>query len=111
MENELPYENPEAMESELIAQIREKGLDDPESQELLKNWIIANEELIEKSPDPDSRLKFNLVRARMYFQAGCLDESFENYEDALDQAFHEQREDLIQAITREMDEAEATLNQ
>ncbi|MFH1030566.1 MAG: hypothetical protein V1770_04880 [bacterium] len=42
----------------------------------------------------------------MYFETGYINEAFENFEAARTMAYNEQREELYQAIMKEIDELE-----
>ena len=66
-------------------------------------WTTERERQAEASADPEAFIKFNLRRARLYFEAGYIDEARENFEDAATQAWNEQRGELYQKIMDEMD--------
>lgn len=96
-------------EEEVIKVLKEKGVEDSEAKELLIAWTIEQEKEVEKSKDPESPIQFNLKRARLYFAAGYIDEAFENFEAAGEQAWNEQRDELYKAIMKEMDQAEESI--
>jgi hypothetical protein len=87
----------------LVRLLKEKGVEDPETRNLLINWTIEQERLVEASADPEASIQFNLRRARLYFEAGYKDEAFENFEAAKTQAWNEHRDEPCQAIAEEME--------
>lgn len=110
MKKEPTIEIRENPEQRLIRLLQEKGAEDPETRELLNNWTQEQEQKVEKSNDPDAPILLNLTRAHLYAAAGYIEEALENFEDARTQAWNEQRDKLYQAIMREMDQLEESLN-
>jgi len=110
MMGEPKFENLETAEQKLVRLLKEKGVEDPEAKEFLDKWTREQEKLIEQAEDyPLEQIKFNLRRARLYFEAGYVDEALEDFEDARTQAWNEQRTELYAAIMKEMDEMEDSL--
>lgn len=107
MEKEPKFENNENPEQQLVRLLKEKGVEDPEARNFLDSWTRKQEKQVEQSDDYNlEQIHFNLRRARLYFEAGYVDEAFENFEDARTQALNEQRDELYQAIMKEMDQVE-----
>lgn len=99
----LAIEKAESPEQKLIQLLKEKGVEDPETKELLTAWTMEQEQQVEESKDPEAPIQFNLKRARLYFEAGYVDEAYENFEAARTQAHQEGRDELLQTIDDEMD--------
>lgn len=106
MEKISSFENKESVEQRLVSLLKEKGVEDPETKNLLDMWTRELEERVEKENNPVATIELNLKRARLYFKAGYIDESFENFEAARTQAWNEGREELYQMIMAEMDKLE-----
>lgn len=110
MEKEPTFENEESPEQQLVWLLKEKGVEDPEARKFLDNWTREQEKLVEQSDDYHlEQIQFNLRRARLYFEAGYVDEAFENFEAARTYAWNEQRDELYQAIMKEIDEIENSI--
>ncbi len=108
MEKMTSQENPE---QKLINLLKEKGLEDPTTKELLKAWTVKQEKWAENQEDfKGAQIEVNLKRGRFYFAAGMMNESYESFEDARMQAWNESREDLYKKIMTEMDTLENSLN-
>lgn len=114
MEKIPSFENEESAEQRLAKLLKEKGVEDPEARDFLGAWTREQEERVD-GLDGEKRLvamiELNLKRARLYFDAGYIDEAFENFEAAREQAWNEGREELYQAIMSEMDKLESDLDQ
>lgn len=83
MEQEPTFENKENSEQQLIRLLKEKGIEDPEVRNLLDSWTREQEKQVEQSDDYEfEQIQFNLRRARLYFEAGFVENAFENFEDA-----------------------------
>lgn len=101
-EGEPKFEEEKDFEQRLTRLLREKGIEDPEVKDLLIQWTIEQEKRVEGSGDSESPIRFNLRRARLYFEAGYTEEAIENFEAARTQALNEQRNELYWDITDEM---------
>ena len=86
-------------DAQLIEALR-GGVESPDTRKLLEDWTKQEED---KTGEPEASIEFNRKRARIYIQAGYLEEGLDELEGALDQAFYEHREDLIKAISTEID--------
>lgn len=107
MKEELIFEIEENPEQRLVRLLKEKGAEDSEVKKILIVWTIEQEKQVEQlMGDAYSRaqIEFNLKRARLYFEAGYTEEAFENFEAARTQAWNEQRNELYQAIMKELDQ-------
>ena len=109
MEKEPTFEHNENPEQQLVWLLKEKGVQDPEAREFLDKWTREQEKRVEESQDPEAAIQFNLKRARLYLEAGYVEEAFENFEAARTQAWNEQRNELYQAIMKEMDQIEKSM--
>jgi len=90
-------------EKELIRSLREKGPADSDTKKMLSDWIDAEEKRVENSADPIAAILLNLRRARLYYDAGFLEEAWENFESARRQAWNENHDELSEKIGKEMD--------
>ena len=108
MEKEPIFENKETPEQQLVRLLKEKGPEGPEYKELLNDWLKKEElkvrELEDEFAAMELNLKISLKCARIYFEAGYLDDAYENFEAARMQAHHSGMKDLYDAIMKEMDE-------
>lgn len=104
MEKELMLEVNENTEQRLVRLLKERGIDDPEVKNSLENWTREQERQVEQSADYIlAQIKLTLRRARLYFEAGYFEDSFENFSDAKIQAISEGRAELAEEIIKEMD--------
>ncbi|MFA5358528.1 MAG: hypothetical protein WC310_01745 [Patescibacteria group bacterium] len=103
MSHELILENQETTEQKIARLFQERGRDDDEAKKLLINWMIEKEKLVRDSEDA---IQFNLERARLYLACGLKAEALENFHDAKNQAYQENRDELCQMIEREIVEIE-----
>jgi hypothetical protein len=91
-------------EQQLVKLLKEKGPEDTEFKETFTKWTIGQEQKVEKSSDyKNEQIHFNIRRARIYFEAGYLEDAFESFENARTQAWNEQFEELYKSIMDEMD--------
>lgn len=109
MKKELILKNKENPEQQLIQLLKEKGAKNQEAKDLLISWTIEQEKQVEKSVNPEAPIQFNLQRARLYFKAGYIEEALENFEAAQIQAWSEQRNELYETITKEVNEIKNSL--
>ena len=92
--------------ADLIKALAEKGLSDPETQEMLTRWTEEQEKYVESQPRPDAEIKFNIDRADLYIALNDVTGALECLEDARVQASQESRDDLYNQICDKMDEIE-----
>lgn len=98
--SELPsFEKKRIPDRELVEALQ-RGVDEPDTRRLLEDWTRQEEE---KIIEPADAIGFNRKRGKLYVEAGYVAEGIETLEDALDQAFHERREDIIREIQAEVD--------
>ena len=103
MEKEPQFEKKEeSPDKKLVRLLKEKGHEDPETQEFLASWTQEQEILARNAEDHFlAEIELNLKRARLYFEAGYIQEAFENFESAQEQAWNEERDDLYEKIEEE----------
>jgi len=107
MEKESKFEFNEKPEQKLARLLKEKGEENPEARDLLDRWTREQEKQVEQSDNyPLAQIYFNLRRARLYFEAGYVNDAFENFEAARTQAWNYKNNELYQTIMKEMDELE-----
>lgn len=76
-------------ERTLIKKLREKGVSDSETRELLEAWTIEQEAVANQKNTPRANIEFNLKRAKIYLAAGYADAAWENLECVYEQAENE----------------------
>ena len=96
-------ERKEVSDIELIDALKSKGVENPETFELLQQWTKQKEE---KVRTPEEAIELNRKRARLYVEAGYVQEGLDVLESARMQAWNEQRQALFDEIMTEMDEIE-----
>ncbi len=96
-------ENREVSDQKLIDALKSKGVEDPEVHQLLQQWTEREERQV---INPEDAIKFNQRMARLYIEAGYIQEGLEALESARKQAWNEQRGELFNQIMDEMDEIE-----
>lgn len=93
----------EQLGQQFVQEFKEKG-QVAEVIAILNTWTDEQEKLVYESHDPaTAAIELNLRRARLYHEAGLIEETRENYNDARKQAHNEGRTELFQAIEEEMD--------
>lgn len=93
----------ENLELNLIAGLKEKGIDDSGVRALLIEWIVLQESEVDaQGGTTEVKVEFELRRARLYRSAGFLDDARTASEDALTIARNEGRKDLCGKINVEM---------
>jgi len=89
-------------EQEVITTLKENK---EGARELLQELLIEKENEVKESKDPArAAIELNVYRARLYYKVGtdeALEESFNDYEDAISQALNEGRTDLANQIIAE----------
>lgn len=97
---------------ELIEALRTKGIKDPETRELLQKWAEAKEAEVmaknnaEASDNVRAAIEFERERAKLYFEAGYINEALDTLEDARLQAHQIGDQELYNTIMAEMDKIE-----
>ena len=97
-------EKKEVLDKELIDALKSKGVENPETFQLLQKWTRQEER---RGNSPEASIELNLKRGRLYIEAGYIEEGLEVLESARMQAWNEGREELYNQIMAEMDEIEA----
>jgi len=103
MEKFSSPEKSEVSDQELIDALKSKGVEDPEVHRLLQQWTEQGEKQV---INPEDAIKFNQKRARLYVEAGYVQEGLEVLESARMQAWNEQREEVFNQIMAEMNAIE-----
>lgn len=111
MDKEPQFEKQETPEKKLIRLLKEKGVEDPETREILNSWIYSREKEIEKlegEPYRLAQISFNIQRACIYFQGGYAEEALTDLEETRVQIFHElgEESELYDEVIEQMDEIE-----
>lgn len=104
MPKEFPFSEKEISDQELISALKHKGVNDPETYQLLRRWTEQEEKRV--AVDPEASIEFNRRRAALYFESGYIEEALDVLGNARMQAWNEQRTELYNAIVAQMDEIE-----
>ena len=91
---------------QLIEALRTKGSEDPETRQLLEKWTKEEEARVYEAYDSGSSeafIELNRKRARLYLEAGYVEEALANLESAAMQAENERMDDLRNDIMDEID--------
>ena len=92
------FEQPTSLEGNLrkqlvdaIIKMRERGVEDSEARRLLNEWIERTEKDVPTNQPNRNKgaILLNAERARLYRDAGFIEETLENYQDALMQLGNE----------------------
>lgn len=87
----------------LVAGLKAKGPQDPETAKMLREWTIAQEAIVEAAKNTiDARTDFELKRAALYWEAGFEEEARQTWEEAFYCAEQEGRADLCEKIRAAM---------
>jgi hypothetical protein len=96
-------ENIENNKRQEVIQALKEGKEN--AQELLEVLLVEKESMVKESEDPSTAaIELNVFRARLYFEVGtnsALEEAFNSYEDAIEQAHHEDKDGLEAKIIAE----------
>lgn len=84
-----------------------KNKEDLEVFYLFYDWQAQEEDKLPKTSE--ASIEFNLRKARLFAEAGLIEEAFDEFNGVRMQAWNEGREDLYNQIMAEMDELEAKL--
>lgn len=88
---------------ELIRRMREKGLESEEALRALNTWTAGRERMVEAlGRTPEARLGFEVDRAKLYADAGYIDEALDTIYDALHVAQQEGETELEERIRKEI---------
>lgn len=90
-------------EKELIRLLRERGMSDPEVIARLNEFIDAQERRIDASPhDSETHIRLLFQRALLYHEAGLRKISAQEFDETLELAWQERRDDLYHEIKKEI---------
>ena len=94
-------------EQEIIALLKEKGLDDHETEEALAQYVSNQEAQVDQSEDYIvGQVRLSVTLARIYIEAGYVEIALENLYLTKEQAFHERQYQLLGKIGDMIDEIE-----
>lgn len=108
MPEKIPTSEWNEAEQKLIQALREKGVEDQEVRALLQQWVEGEEAKAEAATEQrvEASIAFERRRAKLYYDAGYLNEALGALEDARMQAHQIQNQELYDAIMAEMDRIE-----
>lgn len=93
----------EVSDKALIELLREKGVQDLEAASHLQEWCMRRESAAEQAEDyPRAQIQIMIDRARLYYEAGLLDDAKQDYLDALEYANYMNMNGVSEEIRREM---------
>ncbi len=102
----MPSPPEENLRKQLVEALRTKGPEDPEVRQLLDKWTKEEEAKVYEAYDsgsPEAFIELNRKRARLYLDAGYIEEALVNLESAATQAENERMDDLWNNIMDEVD--------
>jgi hypothetical protein len=93
------FPSPEQNEKQaLIDVLKTKGLEDPESKELMIAWCEKKEAEVTAEGSREAQINFEIERAELYQESGNAEYAMSAFEDALMIAVNEGMEELVQKI-------------
>lgn len=113
MTEKLPQMNPSpevGLRQKLVEALR-LGSENQETHQLLEGWLKEEEAKVYETYDsgsPQAFIDLNRSRARLYLEAGHIDEALENLKSAALQAENERMDDLWNDIIDEIDSIKGT---
>lgn len=91
-------------EKDLIKMIREKGIKNPEVLQFLCGWAEEWQKKVEQAENFGlAQIIFLCRRAKLYFEAGLLEEAHGDFEDAGTLAYNLFLDDIYEEITKEIE--------
>lgn len=100
---DVPEKPKLGLRDRLVAGLKEKGPQDPETAKMLQEWTAAQEAIVEAAKNTiDARVDFELDRATLYWDAGFQEEARQTWEEAFYCAEQEGRADLCEKIRAAM---------
>lgn len=106
MPEKIPTPEFSPEEQELIAKLRERGID-AKTKEALLDWTEAQEIEANAINTPRANIELNMKRAKLYHAAGFDAEAWDVLESVRIQATNEGEDDLYETAMRMMDEIES----
>jgi hypothetical protein len=88
-------------ERNLIASLKEKGKDDPETMAELGTWLDVQEAFANMENTPRANIQCDIKRARLYRDAGFTEEAggiFDSIREQLSFPGHENDQDLLEGL-------------
>jgi|GEM_PF-1203546 len=104
--NEMPESINDELEKrkKLVEELWNKGIEDEEVKEMLQKWTIEQEEKVERAGATlGARVNFELERAKVYRDAGYLDDALDTLYDTLDMVEQENNRELEEKIRGEIE--------
>ncbi len=93
--------------SEVMDEIKTKGIEGPGVRELIEQWTIQQEKIAEEFGTSESSINLNIDRADLYLATGDKEGALEALEDARLHAHQEGNLELYNKIMIRMDEIES----
>ncbi len=88
---------------EVVERLKRDGIQNPEAKEYLLGWIDQEQAAVDKIGTSKATLEFNIVWAKVYRDAGLIEDAREAFMQASEQAYQERDEVLYNQIEDEMD--------
>ena len=89
-------ESTEVSDVTLIEILSSRNTDDPELHRILTKWTEQEERKINNNPE--SSIRFNIRRGKLYAEAGYIEEALDALDGARIQSFNEKRTELFNEI-------------
>lgn len=86
----------------LIALLKERGIDDGETKEMLVRWTEEQEKKVEALGTREAQVEFEIERAELYLDSGFREEGVQTLEDALMIAAQEGLDELAEKIENKL---------
>ena len=103
----IPNEERIIDKSEVVNEIKTKGIEGLGVKELVERWTIEQEKNVEQVGTAEASINFNIDRADLYLATGDKEGALEALEDARLQAYQEGNIELYNKIMTRMDEIES----
>lgn len=86
----------------LVGVLKERGLDDAETREMLIRWTEEQERIVEQEGTREAQLNFEIQRAELYCDAGFIEDGRQAFEDALTIAIQEGLDSFVNQIEQKL---------
>lgn len=97
------FSNQESVSREVLVEVlKERGLDDIETREMLIRWTEEQERIVEQEGTREAQLNFEIQRAELYLDAGFVDDGRQALEDALTIAVQEGLDSFVDQIEQKL---------
>lgn len=88
---------------EVVERLKDGGFNNPEAKAYLLGWIDQEQAEVEKIGTSKAVLDFNVVWAKVYRDAGMVEEAIEAFDQAAEQAWQERDEALYTELESEIE--------